>query len=128
MVEWPAGEQITLGDLREANRLLVECGATIGEINAVRRTFSAVKGGALARRALQASMITLIVSDTNRGDEASVASGPTLSPPTNGPDPHEVLIRYQLEAALPQLYYSDDKTEKPIRTAITKDKLALRDP
>jgi glycerate 2-kinase len=101
MVEWPAREQITLGDLRRANRLLVECGATIGEINAVRRAFSAVKGGALARRALQASMVTLIVSDTNRGDEASVASGPTLSPPTNGPDPSEVLIRYQLEAALP---------------------------
>ena len=101
MVEWPAEEQITLGDLREANRLLVECGATISEINAVRRAFSAVKGGALARRARQSSMITLIVSDTNRGDEASVASGPTLSPPTNGPDPHEVLIRYQLQAALP---------------------------
>ena len=102
MVEWPAGEQITLGDLREANRLLVECGASISEINAVRRAFSAVKGGALARRVLNASMVTLIVSDTNQNDEASVASGPTLSPPPNGPDPREVLIRYQLEAALPQ--------------------------
>jgi hydroxypyruvate reductase len=101
MVEWPALEQITLNDLREANRLLVECGATISEINAVRRAFSAVKGGALARRAEQASTMTLIVSDTNRGDEASVASGPTLSPPTNGPDPDEVLIRYRLGAALP---------------------------
>jgi glycerate 2-kinase len=102
MVEWPTEEHITLGDLREANRLLVECGATIGEINAVRRTFSAVKGGALARRGLQASMVTLIVSDTNQGDEASVASGPTLSPPANGSDPREVLIRYQLGVALPQ--------------------------
>jgi glycerate 2-kinase len=101
MVEWPAGEQITLGDLREANRLLVECGATISEINAVRRAFSAVKGGALARRVLNASMVTLIVSDTNQDDETSVASGPTLSPPPNGPDPREVLIRYRLEAALP---------------------------
>jgi len=101
MVEWPAGKQITLGDLRTANRLLVECGATISEINAVRRTFSAVKGGALARRALQASMVTLIVSDTNQGDVANVASGPTLLPSLNGPDPREVLIRYKLEAALP---------------------------
>ncbi len=69
MVESPANQMIALADLREANRLLVGCGASISEMNAVRRAFSAVKGGALARRANQASIVTLIVSDTNPGDE-----------------------------------------------------------
>jgi glycerate 2-kinase len=116
MVEWPAGEQITLAELREANRLLVECGATISEINAVRCAFSAVKGGALARRVLQANVVTLVVSDTNEGDEASVASGPTLLPSPNGPDPREVLSRYHLDVAMP----------KSIIQAITEKSLSER--
>ena len=79
MIEWPLNPAISLDDLRRVNELLIGCGASINEINAVRRTFSAVKGGGLARRARNASIVTLIVSDTNPGDEASVASGPTLS-------------------------------------------------
>jgi glycerate-2-kinase len=46
-------------------------------------------------------MITLIVSDTNRGDEASVASGPTLSPPTGAPTAIDVIEHYKLEHVLP---------------------------
>jgi len=101
MIEWPVNEEITLVDLRKANRVLVECGASISEINAVRRAFSAVKGGALARRALQAKTATFIISDTNSGDEANVASGPTLSPSRNSPDPLDVMTRYRLEESLP---------------------------
>ena len=101
MIEWPVNEEITLVDLRQANRLLVECGASISEINAVRRAFSAVKGGALARRALQAKIVTFIISDTNPGDEANVASGPTLSPSRNSPDPLDVITSYRLEKWLP---------------------------
>ena len=78
MIEWPVSDDISLADLQAANQILVSCGASIAELNAVRRAFSAVKGGALARRAPRARMCTLIVSDTNRGDEASVASGPTM--------------------------------------------------
>ena len=85
MIEWPRDERITLADLREANRQLVSCGASITEINAVRRAFSAVKGGKLGALAPNADQITLIISDTNPGDEASVASGPTLPPPANSP-------------------------------------------
>jgi hydroxypyruvate reductase len=101
MIEWPVNEEITLVDLRKANRVLVECGASISEINAVRRAFSAVKGGAMARRALQARTVTFIISDTNPGDEANVASGPTLSPSRNSPDPLDVITRYRLENSLP---------------------------
>ena len=102
MIEWPASDDISLADLRAANQILVSCGASITEVNAVRRAFSAVKGGALARRAPRARMFTLIVSDTNPRDEASVASGPTMDIPPDGPQAIEVVEHYQLETLLPQ--------------------------
>jgi len=102
MMEWPVDEEITLADLQTANQILVGCGARIAEVNAVRRAFSAVKGGGLARRAPRAQIVTLIVSDTNRGDEAGVASGPTFAAPREAPLALEVIAHYQLENRLPQ--------------------------
>lgn len=102
MIEWPIADEISLADLRVANQMLVGCGARISEINSVRRAFSAVKGGGLARRAPDARVFTLIVSDTNPGDEASVASGPTLAPSRDSPRALEVVERYQLEDVLPE--------------------------
>jgi glycerate 2-kinase len=102
MIEWPADEQITLEDIRQANRTLIGCGATILEINSVRRAFSAVKGGGLAAAAPQTDQMTLIISDTNPGDEVFVASGPTLAPPPAAPDAQEVVDRYQIASLLPQ--------------------------
>jgi len=64
MVEWPVDERISLEDLRTTNQILVTSGASIFEINLVRRAFSAVKGGGLARALPDADVITLIVSDT----------------------------------------------------------------
>jgi glycerate 2-kinase len=101
MFEWPVDNDISLADLRLANQVLVNCGARIAELNSVRRAFSAVKGGALARRAGRAETFTLIVSDTNRGDEASVAAGPTLAPPPDAPQAMDVIQHYNLEAVLP---------------------------
>ena len=102
MLEWPIKREISLEDLRSANQTLITCGARINEVNAVRRAFSAVKGGTLARRAPYAQMITLIVSDTNRDDEASVSSGPTLSPPISAPSAIDVIQHYKLEHVLPE--------------------------
>ena len=102
MCEWAISDDISLSDLRRANQVLVTCGAHIAEVNAVRRAFSAVKGGALARRVTQAPILTLIVSDTNRGDEASVASGPSVPPPADAPHATDVVERYRLEHLLPQ--------------------------
>ena len=102
MIEWPVSDDISLADLQVANRVLVSCGASIAEVNAVRRAFSAVKGGALARRAPRAQKLTLIVSDTNPGDEASVASGPTLDPPAHAPAAIEVVEQYKLIDVLPR--------------------------
>lgn len=101
MMEWPRDERITLADLREFNRRLVSCGASISEINAVRRALSAVKGGMLATLAPNADQITLMISDTNSGDEASVASGPSLPPPADSPQPLDVVERYSHRLSLP---------------------------
>jgi len=101
MIEWPIDEEVTLKDLRAANIALVNCGASIGEINAVRRGFSAVKGGRLAARAPRCDQITLIVSDVPAGEEQNVASGPTLAPPVDAPNALEVVVRYGLRAQLP---------------------------
>jgi glycerate 2-kinase len=102
MIEWPVSEEISLADLRAANQDLVSCGAAIAEVNSIRRAFSAVKGGGLARRAPRAQMLTLIVSDANHGDEASVASGPTLDVPPNAPRAIEVVEHYHLDTVLPE--------------------------
>lgn len=117
MLEWPISREISLEDLRSANQILISCGARINEVNAVRRAFSAVKGGALARRAPHAQTITLIVSDTNRGDEVSVASGPTLAPAISAPNAVDVIEHYGLEHVLPASIVKSVKQASPrVRT------------
>jgi glycerate 2-kinase len=102
MLEWPQDERVALDDLIEANRALVSCGASIAEINSVRRSLSAVKGGGLSCRAPRATQVTLIISDTNRGDEENVASGPTIEP-SNEKAIHarDVIARYDIASRLP---------------------------
>lgn len=102
MLEWPLNDDIALTDLRSANQALVSCGASISEVNAVRRSFSAVKGGRLAERAPDCDQITLIVSDVPSGAERNVASGPTLAPPDNAPNALEVIAQHDLRARLPE--------------------------
>ena len=101
MLESPRDARVTLEDLREANRVLVTCGAAIDEVNAVRRALSAVKGGGLSLRAPRAKQLTLIVSDVPRGRERDAASGPTLAPHGDSPDGSEVVARYGLDSKLP---------------------------
>src|SRR5437870_5741542 len=115
MLEWPIQQDITLADLRMANKVLINCGASIVEINSVRRAFSAVKGGRLAARAPNCDQITLIVSDVPSGQERNVASGPTLAPSRDAPDPREVTARYRLDTKLPRqvLRAIDAKSDAP---------------
>ncbi|MFZ4986745.1 MAG: glycerate-2-kinase family protein, partial [Blastocatellia bacterium] len=63
LFERPIAGAITLADLQEVNRVLVGCGAVIGEMNIVRRFLSAVKGGRLAEVASRARQISLLISD-----------------------------------------------------------------
>lgn len=101
MVEWPRRKETTISEIRAANRTLVSCGASIVEINAVRRSFSAVKGGRLSAHAPATDQVTLIISDTGRGHEAIVASGPTCDPPEDMPDAASVIAHYNLTPHLP---------------------------
>jgi glycerate 2-kinase len=101
MLEWPRDESITLEEIRATNDALISCGAAITEINAVRRAISAVKGGGLAARAPRCDQVSLIVSDTGAGQEATVASGPTFDSPADTPDALSVIARYELETRLP---------------------------
>jgi hydroxypyruvate reductase len=101
MLDLPRDPRLTLEEMRAANRALVSCGASIAEVNAVRRALSAVKGGGLAARAPRAAQATLVVSDVAEGRAFDVASGPTAEPPRDAPDVKTIVERYGLAPSLP---------------------------
>ena len=101
LVELPLDAAITLGEIQQLNRVLVSCGASIAEINAVRKHLSAVKGGRLAAAAPAAMKVTLGVSDVPPGCESALASGPTLPDPSTVYDACRVIDRYALWPRLP---------------------------
>ncbi|PYS26633.1 MAG: hypothetical protein DMF75_21810 [Acidobacteria bacterium] len=117
----------TLADLRMANKVLINCGASIVEINSVRQAFSAVKGGRLASRAANCDQITLIVSDVPSGQERNVASGPTLALSRDFPVPQEVIARYHLRAELPETILCAIEAEPHAPFASDDDAKALRE-
>jgi hydroxypyruvate reductase len=101
MLELPRDPRLTLEDMRETNRALVSCGASIAEVNALRRALSAVKGGGLSACAPRAAQAALVVSDVAAGRAYDVASGPTLEPPHDTPGVKEIVARYKLASSLP---------------------------
>lgn len=89
-------EGLSLEEKQAITRALLLNGASISEINTVRRHLSAIKGGRLAAKAAPAQVITLLISDIP-GDEANlIASGPTLADSTTCADALAVLQRYQV--------------------------------
>ena len=101
LVELPLNEQLSLTDVQEVHRVLVNCGASIEAINTVRKHISAVKGGRLAAAAGDATKITLAVSDVPAGKEWALASGPTLPDPTTLRDMARVIEDYSLRNKFP---------------------------
>ena len=91
----PAG--LTLDDKRMVNRALLASGASISEINCVRRHISAIKGGRLAAACHPARVVTLAISDVPGDDPADIASGPTVPDPTTSADALDVLRRYGVD-------------------------------
>jgi hydroxypyruvate reductase len=91
----------TLAEIQELNRTLVTCGASISEINTVRKHFSAVKGGRLTAAAYPGQVLTLAISDVPVGQESALASGPTLPDPTTREDVDRVLEKYELRPRIP---------------------------
>jgi hydroxypyruvate reductase/glycerate 2-kinase len=89
---------LTLSDKQAVNRALLRSGATIGEMNCVRRHLSAIKGGRLAAACHPAKVVTLLISDTPGDDPLDIASGPTVPDPTTCADALAILARYRIEA------------------------------
>jgi glycerate 2-kinase len=101
LVELPLDPHQTLEDVQQVNRALVTCGAPIHAINAVRKHFSAVKGGRLAVAAGRATKLTLAISDVPPGFETALASGPTLPDSTTVAFVERVIGEYKLTEKFP---------------------------
>ncbi len=91
---------ITLQDKRDVTDALLKCGATISQINCVRRHLSAIKGGKLSQRCGAATVVTLVVSDVPGDDPRVVASGPTLADDSTPQDALQVLSRFGIQPPL----------------------------
>jgi glycerate 2-kinase len=94
---------ITLEKKRRLTDDLLRAGATIGELNAVRKHLSAVKGGRLAKAAFPATVVTLVISDVVGDDLGTIASGPTHWDVSTFADARGVLERYGLWDSAPAL-------------------------
>ncbi|MHA1684019.1 MAG: glycerate kinase type-2 family protein, partial [Promethearchaeota archaeon] len=97
----PAGS-ISLDELQRVNKLLIKSGATINEINAVRKHISDIKGGQLAMAFQPALVISLILSDVVGDDLSTIASGITVPDPTTYHDAMDVLKKYGLVDRVPK--------------------------
>jgi glycerate 2-kinase len=94
-------EGISLEDVQATTQLLLRAGATINELNTVRKHLSQVAGGLLARRAAPAQVLSLILSDVTGSPLDVIASGPTAPDPTTYADALAVLERYRLAGKMP---------------------------
>ena len=89
---------LTLDDKRALGAALLASGATIGEINCIRRHLSALKGGRFGALCAPARVVALLISDVPGDDPIDIASGPTVGDPTTCADALAVLSRYGIEA------------------------------
>ena len=88
---------ITFADKQAVTRALLRSGATIGEINTVRKHLSRIKGGRLARHAYPAKLVTIAISDVPRDDPSAIGSGPTVPDPTTLADARAIVAKYRLD-------------------------------
>jgi glycerate-2-kinase len=92
---------LTLSDKRRTTNMLLRCGATIHELNTVRKHLSAVKGGQLAQ-ATSAKILTLIMSDVLGNNLATIGSGPTVPDPTTFQEAKTILKHYHVWRRVPE--------------------------
>ena len=108
-------EGLTLEDKQAVNKALLKSGATISEMNTVRKHLSAIKGGRLAAAAAPARMVTLMISDVPGDDPSIIASGPTVPDPSTNQDALGIIAKYGIEvpeSVLARLRKGDE-TPKP---------------
>lgn len=109
----PAGT-LTLAEKQGITRALLKSGATISEINTVRKHLSAIKGGRLVRMASPAPVLTLAISDVPHDDPSIIASGPTVPDPSTLADARAIIEKYRIE--LPEsarILLNDPANETP---------------
>jgi hydroxypyruvate reductase len=107
---------LTLADKQALNRALLASGASIGEMNCVRRHLSAIKGGRLAAACHPARVVNLLLSDVPGDDPIDIASGPTVPDPTTCSDALHIMRRYAIDVpqrALELLNSGEGETLKP---------------
>ena len=92
---------LSLADKQVVTKMLLGCGASIQEINAVRKHLSLVKGGQLARAAAPAPVINLMLSDVVGDDLDTIASGPFVPDHSTFTEIAEILARYELMPRIP---------------------------
>ncbi len=106
---------VSMGDLKALTAQLLRSGASIQEMNTVRKHLSAIQGGRLAA-ACRAPVLALIISDVTGDDPTHIASGPCAPDPTTYQDAREVLARYRVEpppSIRARLENAKDETPKP---------------
>lgn len=110
------GKGISLQDKQDINRALLKSGATISEMNCVRRHLSAIKGGRLAAACHPAKVVNLLISDVPGDNAADIASGPTVADASTCADALELARRYQItlpDNVRQHLESGDGETIKP---------------
>ncbi len=117
MAEKPIDDEITLEDLVSTYRALVHSGAPIGEINAIRKHLSAIKGGRLAGAASPARQVSLLVSDVPDRAPDALASGPTMPDSSSTEDCYAIAAKYGLlekfPASVSELFHRRALEETP---------------
>jgi glycerate 2-kinase len=88
---------VSFADKQAVTRALLRSGATIGEINTVRKHLSRIKGGRLARTAYPAKLVTIAISDVPGDDPSAIGSGPTVPDPTTLAEARVIVAKYKLE-------------------------------
>jgi glycerate 2-kinase len=95
-------EGISLTDIRELTKILLRSGATIQEINTIRKHIDRIKGGGLAKMVFPAKMMTLILSDVVSDEISMIASGPTTYDETSFFDALTIIRKYDIEEKIPE--------------------------
>ncbi len=119
---------LTLEDKQAVTRALLRSGATISEINTVRKHLSAIKGGRLAAAAAPARVVTIAISDVPGDDPAVIASGPTVPDPSTFADACAVLEKYRIAepaSVIAQLAAAVNESPKPGDPIFAKSSYAL---
>ena len=119
---------LTLADKQAVTTALLRSGATISQINTVRKHLSDIKGGRLALAAAPARMLTLAISDVPHDDVAVIASGPTVPDPTSFADARALMVKFNIsgpETVVDHLAAAVNETAKPGDPAFVADDYKL---